>query len=1212
MKPVEIEFLVKNNTRQGLNGVSDGVESVYKDAAAAQKQIQALEAEISRLQKITAATPKIDQTENVRQIETLQSKIKNLEADLAKMAKSAQTTSVTTKNTTLIPKDAIKAQSTFNGLNMSIQQIAREMPSLAMGPQMFFLAISNNLPIFADHIKQARTEYEMLMQAGQKATPVWKQVLKSLFSWQTALSTGIMLLVMYGKEIGDWISGLFGATDAVERNREALERRLAVEKEANAEALKTQFNIRSTITSIERFNGTKDEERRKIEELNTKYGETFGYYDTLSKWYDVLNTKAEEYIRLIFMQTKAQSLISAAVKADEKINEIKAFGAEKYRPFWGKGGKLSMFLGGSRFNNYGSDAAEIEYKKALEEQEKIRDEALNAAEFYQNSIRRSQEENGINHVIAGSIQDLENTIALKKKALKDLTNKKDYDAALAEIKTYEDKLETITGGKKKSNSKSEEWKKQSTEKLFDMEIAARQRIEEQIVELDKEGYEKQRAEAELNFQKEKQRIEDEERERLALYDKLKKHGAKLSPADRVTITAQAATQRAQAARMLDNQLAEIDKEEEENNRKKLERLLNQYQDYAAQREAIERKHNDNIAELRAQLGGDSDDLINRAIQEAEVTKQKELASVDAAQASEVFKDNDFLKRLFGNYSSMSFKSLQDLIAQARLLREYLSGNGSNEDITFISPEDLANIEKSPADLDRLRNALDKLLNTKSDGSSNKWEEIFRTFETGIAKLKGANDLNSISSAIGSISGAASSAAGELSDMLETMGNLQVADIFSNVQQIFSALSSIGEGFAKGGIIGGVGAAIGETINFISQAFAAEARHQKALEEIERAKLDFQRQYNLALLEQNLLLKEATNVFGERQVEKAANAIEIYRQAFEKLRQELEGSSSTGAYYDRFAGTWYDKLFYGGSLSLATEAYKKGIGGLWEAQIVTGHRKTGLFGWGRGEDVYSSILSVYKDLIDENGELDTVMLQTILDTQKMSDETRSYLENLIDLTDALEEAEDALDDYLTQTFGSLGEGALDAVRAAVVGTENLFKGMANNVASTLEELGEQIAYSLFFADRFDTLQQQLKDIYGSGKSQEDIAEDVMELMGAFYDGLSPNMEAAKAWFEAWQEKAKEMGFELWPSEGTSQSGKAGSVNTVTQESFSHVEGLVTSIQIHAANVDDAVEEGIVPTLSKSLDELRKIVTNTDSLPLMYDMLVKFYIEGIKVK
>ena len=60
-----------------------------------------------------------------------------------------------------------------------------------------------------------------------------------------------------------------------------------------------------------------------------------------------------------------------------------------------------------------------------------------------------------------------------------------------------------------------------------MELAARQRVEEQVVELMKEGYDKQRAEAELNFQKEKQRIDKEEQERLALYDKLKAAGAKV-------------------------------------------------------------------------------------------------------------------------------------------------------------------------------------------------------------------------------------------------------------------------------------------------------------------------------------------------------------------------------------------------------------------------------------------------------------------------------------------------------------------------------------------------------------------------------------------------------------------------------------------------------------------------------------------------------------
>ena len=1210
-EPVEIEFLLKNRTKSGMAEMETGLDSMQQDASNTQAVIATLREEMQRLQQQVAAMPALDQSENIAMIEALQAKIEELESDLARISKTAKSASASAKNTTLVPKDAAKAQSTFNGLNMSIQQIAREMPSLAMGPQMFFLAISNNLPIFADQVKYARMEYEALTQAGQKATPVWKQILKSLFSWQSALSVGIMLLVMYGKEIGNWISGLFGATDAVEQNREALERRLEVEKQANAEALKTQLNIRTTMAAIERFNGTKDEERRKIEELNTKYGETFGYYDTLSEWYDTLKAKAEEYVRVMFMQAKAQSLISAAVKADEKVKEIEAFGPEEYRPFFGKGGKISMFFGGSRFNQYGSDAAEIEYRKALDEQKKIRDEALADAEFYQNSIQRIQEENGINHVVEGSVKDLENTIALKRKALKDLTNKADYDAALAEIKVYEDKLNAITGGGKKTTKSggSEKSNEQSLEKLSDMELAARQRVEERVVELMKDGYDKQRAEAELNFRKEKQRIEKEEQERLALYDKLKKSGAKVSPGDRMTITAQAATQRVQAAQLLDNQLAEINKKEEEENRKKLEKLLGQYQDYAAQREAIERKYNEDISALRSQLGGGYDEQINRAIQVAEATKQKDLSKVDAAEASEAFKDNDFLKRLFGDYSSMSFSSLQNLISQAKQLRDYLSGNGTAKGITFISPEDLSNIEKSPADLDRLRKALDKLLKAGSGSSSNKWEGIFRTFESGLAKLKGAKDFEDISDAMGSIGEAATSATGEIAKMFEEMGDTQTAEAVSGAQQVLGAVSNIGQGFAKGGIVGGIAAAVGEAANFIGQAFAAEARHQEALKEIERAKLDFQRQYNLALIEQNLLLQEATNVFGERQIEKAMNAIEVYRKALSDLKQELAGSAVRGLEYALISGTWYDQLF-GGVFTQAKNAYKKGLGGLWEAQIVTGHEKTGLFGWGKGRDVYSSILSVYPELIDANGELDTAMLQTILDTRKMSDDTRKYLENLIDLKDAMDEAEEALEDYLQQTFGSLGDGILDSITTALAEGGSALENFADEAASVLENLGEQIAYSLFFADKFDDLESQLKDVYGGEGSPEDIANEAMEVIGDFYDGIGSDMSAAQAWLEAWREKAEEMGFDLWQG-GTSQSGKAGAFTTMTQDQGTKLEGLFTSGQIHWASIDEKMDNA-VSGLGGCLDVLGRIAANTNALPLMLALLQSVQRDGLKMK
>lgn len=103
----------------------------------------------------------------------------------------------------------------WNGLNMSIQQIGRELPSLAVGWSTFFLAISNNLPILADEIKRARIHFEALKKSGQTATPVWKQVVSSIVSWQTALTVGVTLLTLYGDKLVKWISGLGKAEKAI-------------------------------------------------------------------------------------------------------------------------------------------------------------------------------------------------------------------------------------------------------------------------------------------------------------------------------------------------------------------------------------------------------------------------------------------------------------------------------------------------------------------------------------------------------------------------------------------------------------------------------------------------------------------------------------------------------------------------------------------------------------------------------------------------------------------------------------------------------------------------------------------------------------------------------------------------------------------------------------------------------------------------------------
>ena len=343
-EPVEIEFLLKNRTKSGMAEMETGLDSMQQDASNTQAVIATLREEMQRLQQQVAAMPALDQSENIAMIEALQAKIEELESDLSRISKTAKSASASAKNTTLVPKDAAKAQSTFNGLNMSIQQIAREMPSLAMGPQMFFLAISNNLPIFADNVQRAREEYDMLVKSGQKAVPVWKQILKSLFSWQTGLTTGIMLLVMYGKEIGNWVSELVGGKSALDEMRESMAQTYELEKKAQETAARTRFELMSVIASIKEFNGTKDAERQKIDELNSKYGETFGYYQTLSEWYDTLSAKAEQYTQLLFLQTKQQSLVDKALEADDKVNKIQNTPWQDYNTWWGYGGRIDRFF----------------------------------------------------------------------------------------------------------------------------------------------------------------------------------------------------------------------------------------------------------------------------------------------------------------------------------------------------------------------------------------------------------------------------------------------------------------------------------------------------------------------------------------------------------------------------------------------------------------------------------------------------------------------------------------------------------------------------------------------------------------------------------------------------------------------------------------------------------------------------------------------------
>ena len=114
-------------------------------------------------------------------------------------------------------------QKAWDGLGVSISQVIRELPAAAVSLNTFFLGISNNIPIIVDEINRLRKRNESLRAEGKETVSVTKSIVKSLFSWNTALVVLLTVFSMYGKEIIAWIDRTFAGRDAAKSFEDALE-----------------------------------------------------------------------------------------------------------------------------------------------------------------------------------------------------------------------------------------------------------------------------------------------------------------------------------------------------------------------------------------------------------------------------------------------------------------------------------------------------------------------------------------------------------------------------------------------------------------------------------------------------------------------------------------------------------------------------------------------------------------------------------------------------------------------------------------------------------------------------------------------------------------------------------------------------------------------------------------------------------------------------
>ncbi len=597
-------------------------------------------------------------------------------------------------------------------------------------------------------------------------------------------------------------------------------------------------------------------------------------------------------------------------------------------------------------------------------------------------------------------------------------------------------------------------------------------------------------------------------------------------------------------------------------------------------------------DLQNDIVGNSkkDEQVNAALEQLAKVKVEDENSLALifAQKDAIFQA--FVENIIGWSIEEIDKNLK--IAEDSLADMTKTGNATPEELAVAKGKIVS-----------LRNQLDKLKAKEQvegkDTGQDKWKKTAATIKkcrSEIENLIGSMDF------LDETTKSALQAASNVGD-----GAMAMID---GIQKLGKGAGDTVKGVEKASVILAiVGAAIKIMTAIFSMASGAEKRHQKALEEIASSKLAMQREYNLLLLEQNLLMKEATTVFGEKEIAKAANAIDVYRKAISEYNKNLVGEAPV------LRINPFNKKASMDAYGKELEMYEKGLGALNNITIKTGHKKTGFLGWGKGKDIYSSVLSVYPDLIDGENRLNVERAKSIINTQTMSDENKNLLQYLVDLQEKADEAQEALRGYLEETFGSLGDGIMDSITAAILDDGvDAWELFGEKGAEVLQDLGRQLVYSLFFADKFAQLQKKLEAVYGSGKSETEIAKDAMAVVGEFYNEVGGQMDAAKAFMESWQSQAKEYGFDLWESEDSSQSGRAGSFTSMTQDQGTKLEGLFTSLQDHTSSIDYAVLD-IRRTMYAASDQLSEIARNTAycvHLEQMAGDISELKRDGIKMK
>ena len=1155
--PVELEIFMKDLTKAGLQSVGKNVDDVENQTLKLIDALKLVRAEQIKQLEANKQAGK-NYTQEAANVQALTGQINGLKAGLKDLKKTKEEVAKTPS----IDIDTEAVTRKTNNLKMQFSQVARELPSLAMGPQMFILAISNNLPMLADAIADVRKQNELLAASGKKGVPVWKQLGKALLSPQTALIALISLGIVYGKEIGNWVKNLGKVKKELSETQQLQESLNTSRRKGGEAASEESAKLRILYTASQDTSKSMRERNKAVDELQKMYPDYFG---KLSNEAILAGNAASAYDEL----TKAIIRKGQAQAAEDIVADYSKRNFQLQR--------------GINADSQWVNQMRSAYEAALKQREGMRQNALtvNQSSFMTN--RTLSGDSNAEKIIEEYERRMEN---IRKSSEEIAKNNKTVEGIVKQIDTS-----AYTTDFSGSSKKQKEEKTDYASQLADARVKAQQTTEKLRIQIMQEGIAKRMALAKQEYDESVADIDKQERDMLAKMDQARKQGDNIPQSQYDEVKNTANTNRMLAEQVYNEKIYQIEQEYRDKATQSLIDYNKQYGTYQEKRLAIAMDYARKIA--AAETEGEADVLTRE--------RDDKLASLDF---EEMKKGMDWDK-IFGDLERVSTDTLESLREK---LKQYLEGIGDD-----ISPESYKevmdafnNIDSELADrspfetmkkgyedyksaMEEVRSAQNLLQQAQVGGSVivEEYDEATGTLTRKLItqaeaeeRLRAAQDkrysaqksLTDAANSIGQKGMAIVNAGNDIVDMLGNFGVKvpeAVSETLNGVSQVMSGLESIDLTKPFSAITGSVSilTGIGNTIAGLFGFGGADYSGYENLKSKYEGLIDI---WDSLISKKQQYIDIDYGVEAQKAAEEAKKLVDVQIERQRQLMHSLSGSGS--------------------SMFSHSLGYRVNEG-------------MGSSDWARLSQLTGENIREFGDVIN----LDADVIGKVLQDEKfvsvltaVNSEFVTYIQNIDKYSEQLQEiAEQEKEAFTGVSF--------DEFRDSFVSMLSDLDATNQDFADNFEKYLQNAIFSSLIAGKYKQQIQELYDTWATkAESGGELTKDEAGILRNKYQDIINDMLAER------EQIMKDFGWESSSADsGSSQSPSSGALTTMSQDSISTFEGIGRNMQTHLANTDKFVQE-IRNTQKQDSQTLATIAGHTAHLVEIHDILSDMKLNGIQLK